>query len=44
MIVRRGAGVVDQACLESKCTVFRTQGSNPCLSAIFFGSILIEML
>ena len=31
--MRRGDRVDEGACLESMCTVYRTQGSNPCLSA-----------
>ena len=34
--LRRGAGVVERARLESECTVLsRTEGSNPSLSAIY---------
>ena len=31
---RRGAGVVERGGLENRCARKRTQGSNPCLSAI----------
>ena len=33
--LRRGAGVVERGGLENRCTLTGTQGSNPCLSAIF---------
>ena len=33
--LRRGAGVVERGGLENRCARERTQGSNPCLSAIF---------
>ena len=31
--LRRGAGVVELACLENKCALTGTEGSNPSLSA-----------
>ena len=31
---RKDAGVVDRGGLENRCAFLRTQGSNPCLSAI----------
>src|SRR5665647_3151722 len=36
-LVRRDVRAAEGARLESVCTLTRTQGSNPCLSAIFFG-------
>ena len=34
LLIRRGAGVVERGGLENRCARKRTQGSNPCLSAI----------
>ena len=31
--IRRGAGVVERGGLENRCTLARTEGSNPSLSA-----------
>ena len=33
-LLRKDAGVDDRGGLENRCTAIRTQGSNPCLSAI----------
>ena len=33
-LFRKDAGVDDRGGLENRCTAIRTQGSNPCLSAI----------
>jgi hypothetical protein len=38
--LRRGAGVADQARLESVCSRKATVGSNPTLSAILFSKVL----
>ena len=35
MVIWRGAGVVERGGLENRCTLARTGGSNPSLSAIF---------
>ena len=34
-LLRRGAGVVERDGFENRCGLTSTQGSNPCLSAIF---------
>ena len=37
IFIRRGAGVVERDGLENRCTLMRTEGSNPSLSAIQSG-------
>ena len=42
--VRTDAGVVERGGLENRCARERTQGSNPCLSAIFPQGFLISIV